>query len=361
MKKYVSVLLALIGFSFAIYWVVISARKTPAAPPLREPAQSSYNQTIAGAGIIEAANRNINLSPPIPGQVTKIFVKENDLIKRGSLLYQIDDREHRARLERADADIARAKAAIITAQSEIADQEAAQLNARAIVEELNALLKDAETIAESNEKLYQDGVLPKLTFTSSAQTRDASRARVKQAEAEVIRAEARLHTASARLHEAQANLTVLQAQRHELVVTMDRLSVVAPSDGRVLQVNIRPGEFVSSTPQISPILFGDTDYLQVRVDIDEVNASRVEPGSNAIAHLKGDVSKKIELEFVRIDPYITPKRSLTGDNTERVDVRVLQVIYRFRPPQFNLYVGQQVDVFIDATNPVTNPAVSQNR
>jgi len=56
----------------------------------------------------------------------------------------------------------------------------------------------------------------------------------------------------------------------------------------------------------------------------------------------------VELEFVRIDPYILPKRSLTGDNSERVDVRVLQVIYRFKPPAFPVYVGQQMDVFIEA-------------
>jgi hypothetical protein len=65
--------------------------------------------------------------------------------------------------------------------------------------------------------------------------------------------------------------------------------------------------------------------------------------------MKGDAERRIPLEFVRIDPYIVPKRSLTGDNTERVDVRVLQVIYRFRPPAFPAYVGQQVDVFIDTS------------
>ena len=52
---------------------------------------------------------------------------------------------------------------------------------------------------------------------------------------------------------------------------------------------------------------------------------------------------------VRVEPFVVPKKSLTGDTTERVDTRVLQVIYEFdpagRPP---LFVGQQVEVFIDA-------------
>jgi hypothetical protein len=49
---------------------------------------------------------------------------------------------------------------------------------------------------------------------------------------------------------------------------------------------------------------------------------------------------------VRIEPYILPKKSLSGESTERVDTRVLQIIFRFQNPDFPVYVGQQMDVFI---------------
>ena len=49
---------------------------------------------------------------------------------------------------------------------------------------------------------------------------------------------------------------------------------------------------------------------------------------------------------MRVEPYVIPKKSLTGDNTERVDTRVLQVIYAIDPRGTPLYVGQQVDVFL---------------
>jgi HlyD family secretion protein len=157
-----------------------------------------------------------------------------------------------------------------------------------------------------------------------------------------------LRNLTARLREAEANLKSLCAERDETRVILERLVVTAPQDGRVLQINVRPGEYVASTSAVPAILFGETDTLQIRVDVDEVNAPRVRPGAHGVAHPKGDAAKTITLEFERIDPYILPKRSLTGDNSERVDVRVLQVIYRFRPPSFPIYVGQQVDVFIDA-------------
>jgi hypothetical protein len=77
-------------------------------------------------------------------------------------------------------------------------------------------------------------------------------------------------------------------------------------------------------------------------------------GAAARASLRGDPGQSFPLTFVRVEPYVLPKKSLTGDNTERVDTRVLQVIYAVDARERALYVGQQVDVFVDAT-PGTTP------
>ncbi len=57
---------------------------------------------------------------------------------------------------------------------------------------------------------------------------------------------------------------------------------------------------------------------------------------------------RVPLQFVRFEPYVVPKRSLMGDSTERVDTRVLQVLYRFTRETLPIYVGRQMDVFIEA-------------
>jgi hypothetical protein len=54
------------------------------------------------------------------------------------------------------------------------------------------------------------------------------------------------------------------------------------------------------------------------------------------------------LQYVRTEPYIVPKRSLTGDTAERVDTRVLQLLYGFDRNDLPVYVGQLMDVFIQA-------------
>jgi hypothetical protein len=117
-------------------------------------------------------------------------------------------------------------------------------------------------------------------------------------------------------------------------------------------VNVRAGEYAALNPAAEPvILLGQVNRFQLRADVDEDNASRVRPNCRAVAFIKGRRDHPIDLTFTRIEPYIVPKRSLTGESTERVDTRVLQIIFRFDLPQIPVYVGQQMDVFLDATAP----------
>jgi multidrug resistance efflux pump len=136
--------------------------------------------------------------------------------------------------------------------------------------------------------------------------------------------------------------------------------VRASVDGTVLQVKVRPGEFAMAGPLAEPLmLLGRTDVLHIRVDVDENEASRVRPGAAAVAYVRGNNSIRADLKFVRIEPYIVPKRSLTGDTTERVDTRVLQVLYSFDPKGLPVYVGQQMDVYIDAPS-IAGPSTTQS-
>jgi hypothetical protein len=141
-----------------------------------------------------------------------------------------------------------------------------------------------------------------------------------------------------------------RAQLTQAEVNLDLLTVRAPRDGDILRQNMHEGEYagVSPTDQNAPsLLLGETERLQLRADVDEDSAWRVRPGAPATAYIKGTRDNPIPLTFVRVEPYILPKKSLTGESTERVDTRVLQVIYTFTMPSTPVYVGQQMDVFID--------------
>ena len=95
------------------------------------------------------------------------------------------------------------------------------------------------------------------------------------------------------------------------------------------------------------LLLGNLDQLHVRVDIDESDIWRFDKNGKAVAYLRGNRDFKAELKLAYVEPFVVPKRSLTGDTTERVDTRVLQALYSFDRRQLTAYVGQQMDVFIE--------------
>ena len=148
---------------------------------------------------------------------------------------------------------------------------------------------------------------------------------------------------------ARAGVATAEAEVAKIETNLDRLIVRSLVAGRVLQVNVRPGEFVGTPPGQALIVVGNIDRLHVRVDIDEFDIARFDSRSAASAVPRGSLQERYPLTFVRVEPFVVPKKSLTGDNTERVDTRVLQVIYECdptgRPP---LFVGQQLEVFIEA-------------
>ncbi|HSR64930.1 MAG TPA: HlyD family efflux transporter periplasmic adaptor subunit, partial [Xanthomonadaceae bacterium] len=148
---------------------------------------------------------------------------------------------------------------------------------------------------------------------------------------------------------AQAAIEAARAHAAQLAVDLDRLQVRAPSAGRALQVNVRPGEFATEGAGVRPpVLLGDDERMFVRVDIDENDAWRVRPGAEGRAFVRGDPRLSIPLRYEYVEPYVVPKTSLTGQATERTDVRVLQVVYSFARDGLPVYLGQQMDVFVRA-------------
>ena len=139
-----------------------------------------------------------------------------------------------------------------------------------------------------------------------------------------------------------------EAQVQQTEVDTERLTVRSPISGDVLQSDVRIGQY-AETGQLEKALMilGNIEPMNARVDIDEQDAWRVREGASATATVRGNSEQRINLTFVRFEPYVLPKKSLTGNSTERTDTRVLQAIFRIQSSRMPLFVGQQIDVFID--------------
>jgi HlyD family secretion protein len=338
-------LVALGLLAFAVWFVWRSRPVTTDPPPPVTPAKNPYADALAAAGIVEARTENIAVGSATPGVVVEVMVTVGEDVRPGRPLFRLDDRDLRAELAVRKAEVDRAKSELVRLEAE-PRPERVPVQAAAVREAQAQLTREQDALKRAQE-----------TFRQRVTT-----------EEDLVAKQQAMRLAEAGLGKAQADLDLLQAgswrydqdvaraavQRAEAEVEkieteLDRLVVRALIAGRVLQVNVRPGEFVGTPPNQPLVLLGDIETLHVRVDIDEYDIARFDRSAPAAAFPRGNLRERYPLEFVHVEPFVVPKKSLTGDTTERVDTRVLQVIYAFdpagRPP---LFVGQQVEVFIDA-------------
>lgn len=304
--------LALIGVVIAVWLIVVGlpdrSTAAPAVQPPKAVGKLANAPRVAGAGIVEPSSEVIDIGSALSGLVTDVRVAPGDRVARGEVLFTVDARAAQASLAQANASTGEARAAI-------AEAGAAQKTAR-------------QQLA-----LYRG-----LTDPAAV-----SRAEVIRAEGEEAAATSRLGLARARLASA---MSAAAAARTEI----DRLTVRAPIAGEILAVNIRKGEFVATQGGGNAVPFiqmGETSPLHVRVDIDENEIARVALGQPAVISPRGAAELHVNAAFVRAEPQVVPKRSLTNSAAERVDVRVLQLIYAL-PASDAFRVGQQIDAFIPA-------------
>jgi HlyD family secretion protein len=337
--------LALIGIGFAIYTVRTGSKPIVPAPPIDQPARAPFEAYVAGNGLIEPSTEDIAIGATVPGMVIRVQVKPGDEVKGGDPLFTVDDRRERAELEVRKASLEAARQSLARLQSLPRPEELPAFDAR--VAEFSALVKDSESQLSFFESVGDQRAISAEELSRRRFAVMAAQSKLKAAESDLTLLKAGAWKPDLAI--AQANVASAEAQVKATETDIDRLTVRAPVDATVLQVKIRAGEYAQAGALQTPLmLLGATKMLHVRVNVDENDAWRVEPGSPAEASVRGNSQLKTPLEFVRIEPYVVPKRSLTGESTERVDTRVLQVIYAFKPGTIPVYVGQQMDVFIQA-------------
>lgn len=346
--KIVLPLAALVMMVFAVTSVVNSRPSKKFLPPPERPAQSTFKDQVAAVGLVEASSENIAISTPVSGLVMQVYVKAGNLVKAGQSLFGLDDRDLQAEL------------GVRRSMLEVARQRLARLQAQPRAEEvppLEAKLREAE--AALGDAMMQLRLIESVTDRRAIREEDLNRrrfavqaARARRDEAQTALELIRAGAWQPEIQTAQAEVKAAEAQVKRIETDIDRLTVRAPVSGAVLQSNVRPGEYAQSGPLPTPLmLLGSVDQLHVRVDVDEEDAWRVRPDRPAQAAVRGNARLTVPIRFVRFEPYVVPKRALSGATTERTDTRVLQVIYRLERVDFPLYVGQQLDVFLGGAGP----------
>jgi len=346
LRKYLLPILSAAGFIFAVWLVFYLEKPLPQPKPVTHPPDPPYTFRISGSGIVEASTRNIAVGTQISGVVAEVKVRVGKSVRTGDPLFVLDSRIERADLAVKQAALAEAKARLSQLQQAPRSEEVPVAESR--VREAKAALEDAQHQLKRAKALADPRAISAEELTRRRFAVDAAAAQLAQTQADLALLKAGAWEADIAIAEAAVERFETEVQAAKTAI--ERLTVRAPVDGQILQVNIRPGEFAQSGILDPPlILLGNTERLHVRVDIDENDAWRFTPGAKATAFVRGNPQLSTELTFEYVEPYVIPKRSLTGDSTERVDTRVVQVVHSFPGDALNVYPGQLMDVYIEST------------
>ena len=346
MIRWFTIALAVVGLLLAVYTVATARHQPPRAPLEADPSVNPFQNGIAATGMVESGSRDLQIAASDGAIATRVFVEVGDRVEPGTPLFELDPRP-------LQADLVRARSA-----RDAADAALKKVLAQPRAEEIPPL--EAEVQALENEVADWTDQWSRLT---EAQRQSATN------DYEVRRRLFTLDAAKARLTEARARLALLKAgpwgpdvdiARSQLAqadatvkateLLLERRTVRAPMAGTILKRNIDPGEFAPADAKTPSVVMGDLVALRVRARVDEEDLPRLRAGSRATARIRGQRTLTVPLTMLRIEPLVQPKLDLSGDTTERVDTRVLEVIFMVdatadAPP---LYPGQLVDVYIDA-------------
>lgn len=333
-------------FAFGVYHVVESSPVLAKPEPVGStPARStSANRpTIAALGTIEPSSQEIAISSHRTGVVAQVLVASGTRVRSGQPLFCLDERAQRADLAIREAELHSALAVLARLERSPRREEVSPRAAR--LREAEAALLEAADRSARVEELVRAGAAAEADRVSASQHEAAARERMLGALADLtlVRAgawEADRHIARADVKRAEA---LVARARTEL----DLACVVAPIDSTVLRSDVRAGEAAVSGG--AAMILGQIDGLHVRVEVDEVDLGRFRPDARATAQLRGGDGARLPLRFVRTEPRLSAKRALIGAGGERVDTRVLEVLYAVDGPSgATSLVGAQADIFIDA-------------
>jgi HlyD family secretion protein len=358
MKNKLIFALSLVGIVAGAATAYFFTVNKPQLPPVFNPDSNPYVSGVYAEGIVESvqsSGENVNMYPEVGGTVKEILVAEGQEVKKGTPLLLIDDSIQRATTEQQKSAAQAAGAMLEELKAEPRKENIDIAEAQVIAGQ--AALKTTQDELNKQNTAYD---LDPRSISKDALDNAINAATVAKANLEVAQKQRDLTKDGAWTYDIQNQERQYNALRKSYLASsalLSKYTLRAPADGVVLSINSVMGNYVSSqggyesyTQGMDPVLVLGTPQtnLNVRCYIDEILVPHLPPPSKTKAQMSvRGTNVKVPLAYVRVQPFVSPKIELSDQRQERVDVRVLPIIFKFeKPKDLNLYPGELVDVYI---------------
>ena len=242
----------------------------------------------------------IQVTPRVTGPVIHLPIKDNQLVKAGELLFEIDPSTFKASLDQARANYDKTLDDIAALEKQVDAAKAGVAQAKSSISEVKAAINaDISQLAEAkirlqrNQKLLSTGATSKQHYDDLKMQHDVAQANKQQTNAALVTAQSAFLQAQANLAQAQANLgaagadnarlRVAKAQLKQAQLNLDYTRVVAPVDSYVTNLSLQLGsQAVANQPTLALV---DANGFWVYAYFRETLVGKMRAGDSALVTL----------------------------------------------------------------------------
>ncbi|MCO6416535.1 HlyD family secretion protein [Siccirubricoccus sp. KC 17139] len=271
----------------------------------------------------------VAVSSRVPGIVHQVLVGDNEVVRAGQPLVELDGRDIRARLAQAVAQANVGRANLAEAEAQISAQQAQIAQAQAQVDGARSQVAFAEREATRYARLAATGAEPRERADQMRQNRDQARAQLAQASAALLAAQRQIETLRAQAQQSRAQIEQAEALQQQSQVDLDSTVVRASIDGRVGDRTVRPGQYMQPGARMMTVVPVHALYLVA--NFKETQIGRMRPGQPVSIKVDALDSRTIRGTLDSISPgtgaqfALIPPNNATGNFTkivQRVPVRI---------------------------------------
>ncbi len=289
-------------------------------------------------GRVEPCSGQIKLGSAATGIVDKILVKTNDKVFAGEPLIHLADDELKARLAAAETQV--------SIRERARDEKGATGSAKT--------RRNAEDAVADGERDVQNARAAVDRAAARRRASAASDADLTAARIALTRAQNELATRQERLRNLEddsplpttleGQLSVARSEYNEARSVLDKMTLRAPIDGTVLEVNVRVGELVSPNLPQPPVQLADLSSLCVRGELDERDIASVKPRQAVIVKATALPGREFEGAVSSIPPLVEPGRLEQSGSRNQSNVDVVRIEVELKAAE-ELMTGMKVDIY----------------
>lgn len=311
LKYWLAAIALIVLFMAAVYKVKKSNKGE--SVEVSEVVERTVIERVLASGKIYP-EKEVKISSDVSGEIVELYVQEGDSVRAGQLLVKIDPESYTSAVSRGVASLNNAKAQLSVSRSSVKNAEAQRAQIR-------AQLDNAQLVQARNESLHNDGVI-------SRQDLESSESNLKSLEANFEAAQASVESAQESVKAAEFTVASQEAALKELRTSLNRTSIVSPTDGVVSMLNVEEGERVVGTIQMTGteiMRISNFSSMEVRVEVSENDILRVNLGDKAEIEVDAYSDRTFDgvvSEIANSAANVSTTTSLTSDQVTNFVVKI---------------------------------------